>query len=123
MSELKFTRQDYIKYNSMRIYIHNGKLKLKKEDFRIINDFEETDYGYKKAVVELGSDLCKIMCDIQHQLNVYLKRNRLPLQTLIYKDKVYCKTKLDDKNDISEIVIDNIWVNKEKKLFPQIWLM
>ena len=123
MSELRFTRQDYIKYDSMRIHIDNATLKLKKEDFRIINDFEETDYGYKKAVVELGSDLCKIMCDIQHQINVYLKRNRLPLQTLIYKDKVYCKTKLDDKNDVSEIVIANIWVNKEKKLFPQIWLM
>ena len=123
MNELKFTCQDYVKYNSMRIHIDNATLKLKKEDFRIINDFEETDYGYKKAVVELGSDLCKIMCDIQHQINVYLKRNRLPLQTLIYKDKVYCKTKLDDKNDISEIVVDNIWVNKEKKLFPQIWLM
>ena len=123
MSELKFTRQDYVKYDSMRIHIVNAKLKLEKVDFRIINEFEETDYGYKKAVVELGSDLCKIMCDIQHQLNVYLKRNRLPLQTLIYKDKVYCKTKLDDKNDVSEIVVDNIWVNKEKKLFPQIWLM
>ena len=97
MNELKFTRQDYIKYDSMRIYIHNAKLKLVKEDFRIINEFEETDYGYKKAVVELGSDLCKIMCDIQHQINVYLKRNRLPLQTLIYKDKVYCKTHFEVK--------------------------
>ena len=75
MSELKFTRQDYVKYDSMRIHIDNAKLKLEKEDFRIINEFEKTDYGYKKAVVELGSDLCKIICDIQHQINVYLKRN------------------------------------------------
>ena len=124
MSELRFTRQDYVKYDSMRIHIDNAKLKLEKVDyFRVINDFEETDYGYKKAVVELGSDLCKIMCDMQHQINKYLQRNKLPSQTLIYKDKVYCKTKLDDKNDVSEILIDNIWVNKEKKLFPQIWLM
>ena len=123
MTNLKFTRQDYVKYNSMRIYIDNAKLKLEKEDFRIINEFEETDYGYKKAVVELESNLCKIMCNIQQQINDYLKHNKLSLQTLIYKDKVYCKTKLDDKNYVNEIVVDNIWVNKEKKLFPQIWLM
>ena len=122
MSELKFTREDYINYGTFKFFIDNAKLKLGKEDFRIINEFEETDYGYKKAVIELEPDLCKIMRDIQHQINKYLQRNKLPTKTLIYKDKVYCKTKLDDKNDVSEIEIESIWFNKEKKQFPQIFL-
>ena len=123
MSDLKFDREDYTKYESMKIYIDNAKLKLGKEDFRIINEFEETDYGYKKAVIELETDLCKKMRNIQNQINKYLRRNRLPTKTFIFKNKVYCKTNLDDKNDVSEIEIESIYINKEKKVFPQIWLI
>ena len=123
MSDLKFDREDYTKYESMKIYIDNAKLKLGKEDFRIINEFEETDYGYKKAVIELETDLCKKMRNIQNQINKYLRRNRLPTKTFIYKNKVYCKTNLDNKNDVSEIEIESIYINKEKKVFPQIWLI
>ena len=123
MSDLKFDREDYTKYESMKIYIDNAKLKLGKEEFRIINEFEETDYGYKKAVIELETDLCKKMRNIQNQINKYLRRNKLPTITIIYKDRVYCKTNLDDKNDVSEIEIESIYINKDKKVFPQIWLL
>ena len=122
MSDLKFNREDYTKYDSMKIFIDNAKLKLEKEEFRIINEFEETDYGYKKAVIELETDLCKKMRNIQNQINKYLRRNRLPIKTIIYKDRVYCKTNLDDKNDVNEIEIESIYINKDKKVFPQIWL-
>ena len=123
MSDLKFDREDYTKYESMKIYIDNAKLKLEKEEFRIINEFEETEYGYKKAVIELETDLSKKIHNIQNQINKYLRRNRLPTKTFIYKNKVYCKTNLDDKNDVSEIEIESIYINKDKKVFPQIWLL
>ena len=123
MNDLKFNREDYIKYESMKIFIDNAKLKLDKEEFRIINEFEETDYDYKKAVIELEADLSKKIHNIQNQINKYLRRNRLPTKTFIYKNKIYCKTNLDDKNDVSEIEIESIYINKDKKVFPQIWLL
>ena len=59
--KLEFTHEYYNKYNTIRINIGNGSLKLK-EDFRIINEIEKTDYDYRKAVVELEQpDLCKLM--------------------------------------------------------------
>ena len=123
MNDLKFNREDYTKYESMKIFIDNAKLKLEKEEFRIINEFEETEYGYKKAVIELEADLSKKIHNIQNQINKYLRRNRLPTKTFIYKNKIYCKTNLDDKNNVSEIEIESIYINKDKKVFPQIWLI
>ena len=50
--KLEFTHKYYNKYDTMRINIENGSLKLKEEDFRIINEIEKTDYDYRKAVVQ-----------------------------------------------------------------------
>ena len=36
MNELKFTCQDYVKYNSMRIHIDNATLKLKKKILELL---------------------------------------------------------------------------------------
>ena len=121
MSELLFTREDYKKHGTFSIII-NKIIKLKREDFRIINEFEETNYGYKKATIEFDPDLCIIMCDIQRKINQYLQRNKLSTITLIYKDRVYCKTHLEDGNEVSEIKIKSIWFNKDKKPFAQIFI-
>ena len=51
--KLEFYHVSYEKYNTSRIIMLNGSLKLKEENFRIINKIEETDYDYRKAVVEL----------------------------------------------------------------------
>ena len=122
--KLEFTHKEYVKYGSMRIYIENATLELKKENFRIINEFEKTDFDYKKAVVELQPDLCNLMNRIEAQINKHLKGNNMvkPI-TIMYRNKVYCKTKLDNPSEISKITIANIWVNKEKSSYPQIWLL
>ena len=122
--KLEFTHKDYVKYGSMRIYIENATLELKKENFRIVNEFEKTDFDYKKAVVELEPDLCNLMSKIEAQINKHLKGdNKIPPITIIYRNRVYCKTNLDNLSDISKITVDNIWVNQKKKGYPQIWLM
>ena len=122
--KLEFTHKDYVKYGSMRIYIENATLELKKENFRIVNEFEKTDFDYKKAVVELEPDLCNLMNKIEAQINKHLKGdNKIPPITIIYRNRVYCKTNLDNLSDISKITVDNIWVNQKKKGYPQIWLM
>ena len=121
--KLEFTHKDYVKYDSMRIYIENATLELKKEDYTIINEFEKTDFDYKKAVVKLQPDLCKLMNKIEEQINKHLKINKIPPITILYRNKVYCKTNFDNQSDISKITVVNIWVSKEKKCYPQIWLM
>ena len=122
--KLEFSHKDYVKYGSMRIFIENATLELKKENFRIVNEFEKTDFDYKKAVVELEPDLCNLMNKIEAQINKHLKGNNMikPV-TIIYSNKVYCKTELDKPSDISKISVLNIWVSEDKKVYPQIWLM
>ena len=64
------------------------------------------------------------MNKIEAQINKHLKGNNMikPI-TIIYRNRVYCKTKLDNPSDISKISVLNIWVSEEKKVYPQIWLM
>ena len=49
VKNLRFLSEYFDKYNTKRINIENGLLKLKKENFRIIKT-EKTQYGYQKAV-------------------------------------------------------------------------
>ena len=64
------------------------------------------------------------MNKIEAQINKHLKGNNMikPI-TIIYRNKVYFKTKLDNPSDISKISVLNIWVSEDKKVYPQIWLM
>ena len=121
--KLEFTHKYYNKYNTIRINIENGSLKLKEEDFRIINKIEEMDYDYRKAVVELEQpDLCKLMNKWETQINKHLKGNKIPPITILYGIKIYSKTYLDNPTNVSIIKIGSIWINAEKKPFPQLWL-
>ena len=121
--KLEFTHKYCNKYNTIRINIENGSLKLKEEDFRIINEIEKTDYDYRKAVVELEQpDLCKLMNKWETQINKHLKGNEIPPITILYGNKIYSKTYLDNPTNVSIIKIGSIWINAEKKPFPQLWL-
>ena len=121
--KLEFTHKYYNKYDTIRINIENGSLKLKEEDFRIINEIEKTDYDYRKAVVQLEqTDLCKLMNKWEAQINKNLKGNKIPPITILYGNKIYSKTYLDNSSNVSIIKIGSIWVNAEKKPFPQLWL-
>ena len=121
--KLEFTHKYYNKYNTIRIDIENGSLKLKEEDFRIINEIEKTNYNYRKAVVELVQpDLCKLIKKWETQINKHLKGNKIPPITILYSNKIYSKTYLDNPTNVSIIKIGSIWINAEKKPFPQLWL-
>ena len=121
--KLEFTHKYYNKYNTIRINTENGSLKLKEEDFRIINEIEKTNYDYRKAVVELVQpDLCKLINKWETQINKHLKGNKIPPITILYGNKIYSKTYLDNPTNVSIIKIGSIWINAEKKPFPQLWL-
>ena len=121
--KLEFYHVSYEKYNTSRIIILNGSLKLKEENFRIINKIEETDYDYRKAVVELEQfDLCKLINNWETQINKYLKGQGIPPIKFLYGNKIYPKTKIDNPTDASVIKFKGVWINKEGKSFPQLWL-
>ena len=121
--KLEFTHKYYNKDDTIRINIENGSLKLKEEDFRIINEIEKTDYDYRKAVVQLEQpDLCKLMNKWETQINKHLKGSKIPPITILYGNKIYSKTYSDNPSNVSIIKIGSTRINAEKKPFPQLWL-
>ena len=119
VKKLKFLNECFDKYDTKRINIQNGILKLKKGDFRIIK-IEKTKYGYQKAVLQLDQpDLNNLMKDWEAQINGYLKDEGTPLITILYGNKIYPKTHI---RNTSTIKIRSVWINNENKPFPQLWL-
>ena len=124
MSNLKFDRVYYEKYNNSKINIENGILVLKevKEHCEVLK-IDETKYDYQKAVVQLDKpDLCNLMKDWEVQINEYLKGEGIPPIKLLYGNKIYPKTIIHNPTDASIITIKSVWINGENKPFLQLWL-
>ena len=52
MSELKFSRVNNEKYNTVSINIENALIPIKEEDYQIM-DMSKTKFGYKKANIKI----------------------------------------------------------------------
>ena len=124
MSNLKFDRVYYEKYNNSKINIENGILVLKKvKEHCEVLKIDETKYDYQKAVVQLDKpDLCNLMKDWEVQINEYLKGEGIPPIKLLYGNKIYPKTIIHNPTDASIITIKSVWINGENKPFLQLWL-
>ena len=122
MSEtLKFDRIYYKKHNTSKIKIKNGTLVLN-EDCDIVK-IDKTEYDYQKAVVELDDqDLYDLMSRWENQINKYLEDQKVTPITILYDNKVYPKTCLDNPSNASVIKIKGVWINDENKPFLQLWL-
>ena len=121
MSEtLKFNRVYYKKNNTSKIKIKNGTLVLN-EDCEIVKN-DKTEYDYQKAVVELDDQvLYDLMSVWEDRVNKYLEEQGVTPLTILYDNKVYHKTYLDNHN-ASVIKIKGVWINDENKPFLQLWL-
>ena len=122
MSEtLKFNRVYYKKNNTSKIKIKNGTLVLN-EDCEIVK-IDKTEYDYQKAVVELDDQvLYDLMSVWEDQINKYLEDQKVTSLTILYDNKVYPKTYLDNPSNASVIKIKGVWINDENKPFLQLWL-
>ena len=122
MSEtLKFNRVYYKKNNTSKIKIKNGTLVLN-EDCEIVK-IDKTEYDYQKAVVELDDQaLYDLMSEWEDRVNKYLEEQELTPVTILYDNKVYPKTYLDNPSNASVIKIKGVWINNENKPFLQLWL-
>ena len=118
---LKFNRVYFKKHNTSKIKIKNGTLVLN-EDCDIVK-IDKTEYDYQKAVVELDDQaLYDLMSGWEDRVNKYLEEQELTPVTILYENKIYPKTYLDDPSKASVFKIKGVWINNENKPFLQLWL-
>ena len=73
MSELKFTREDNKKYNTISINIENALTEIKENDYNILNT-ENTKFGYRKVNLRINNkDLKEKLKSWETEINEYLK--------------------------------------------------
>ena len=122
MSELKFSRINNDKYNTVSINIEHAFLTLR--DCEILK-IEKTKWHYRKTVIQLNQpDLCETIKLWETQINDYLKGEGISPITILYNKKIYPKTLLYviKKGKVNYIKFKGIWVNESNKPFPQLWL-
>ena len=122
MNELKFSRLNNDKYNTVSINIENAFLTLR--DCEILK-IEKTKYHYRKTVIQLNQpDLYETIKLWETQINDYLKGEGIGSITILYNKKIYPKTLLYviKKGKVNCIKLKGIWVNENNKPFPQLWL-
>ena len=122
MNELKFSRINNDKYNTVSINIENAFLTLR--DCEILK-IEKTKYHYRKTVIQLNqTDLYETIKLWETQINDYLKGEGIGSITILYNKKIYPKTLLYviKKGKVNYIKLKGIWVNENNKPFPQLWL-
>ena len=122
MNELKFSRINNDKYNTVSINIENAFLTLR--DCEILK-IEKTKWHYRKTVIQLNQpDLYEKIKLWETQINDYLKGEGIGSITILYNKKIYPKTLLYviKKGKVNYIKLKSIWVNESNKPFPQLWL-
>ena len=122
MNELKFSRINNDKYNTISINIENAFLTLR--DCEILK-IEKTKYHYRKTVIQLNqTDLYETIKLWETQINDYLKGEGIGSITILYNKKIYPKTLLYviKKGKVNYIKLKGIWVNESNNPFPQLWL-
>ena len=122
MNELKFSRANNDKYNTVSINIENAFLTLR--DCEILK-IEKTKWHYRKTVIQLNQpDLYETIKLWETQINDYLKGEGIGSITILYNKKIYPKTLLYviKKGKVNYIKLKGIWVNESNKPFPQLWL-
>ena len=122
MSELKFSRVNNEKYNTVSINIENALIPIKKEDYQIM-DMTKTKFGYKKANIKIISeDLINKLKSWETQINDYLKSEGIEPVTILYGNRIYPKASCllgnEKKHNIN---IKSIWVNDKNKPFIQLY--
>ena len=78
---------------------------------------------YQKAFVELDNqDLYDLISGWEDQINKYLKDQGVTSITILYDNRIFPKTYLDNPSNASVIKIKGVWINDENKPFLQLWL-
>ena len=119
MGELKFTRVNNEKYNTVSINIENAIIEIAKDDYNISN-MEKTKFGYTKANIQIFNDELKNkLKSWETEINEYLK-NKVGTRpvTILYGNMIYPKVSMWQERYIK---IKSVWINENNKPFVQLW--
>ena len=124
MSELKFTRVNNEKYNTVSINIENAIIEIVEEDYQIMNS-SKTKFGYIKANIQIKNDnLINKLKSWETEINEYLKNEvgTRPV-TILYSNSIYPKVSglIGQEKEERYIKIKSVWINEKNKPFVQLW--
>ena len=123
MGELKFSRVNNEKYNTVNINIENAFIEIKDEDYNTINT--EKAKGYIKSTIKIkNEDLINKLKTWETEINEYLKNEvgTKPI-TILYGDRIYPKfsSLIGQKKEEHYIKIKSVWIDENNKPFVQLW--
>ena len=122
MGELKFTRVNNEKYNTVSINIENAIIEIAKNDYNILNR-AKTKFGYTKANIQIFNDELKNkLKSWETEINEYLKNEvgTRPV-TILYGNMIYPKVSMWQEKKERYIKIKSVWINENNKPFVQLW--
>ena len=122
MGELKFTRVNNEKYNTVSINIENAIIEIVKDDYNILNR-AKTKFGYTKANIQIFNDELKNkLKSWETEINEYLKNEvgTRPV-TILYGNMIYPKVLMWQEKEERYIKIKSVWINENNKPFVQLW--
>ena len=124
MGELKFSRVNNEKYNTVSINIENAFIEIKNEDYNTINT-EKTKLGYIKSTIKIkNEDLINKLKTWETEINEYLKNEvgTKPI-TILYGDWIYPKLSslIGQQKNEHYIKIKSVWIDENNKPFVQLW--
>ena len=122
MGELKFTRVNNEKYNTVSINIENAIIEIAKDDYNISN-MGKTKFGYTKANIQIFNDELKNkLKSWETEINEYLKNEvgTMPV-TILYGNMIYPKVLMWQEKEERYIKIKSVWINENNKPFVQLW--
>ena len=124
MSELKFSRENNEKYNTVSINIENAITEIVEDDYYNMKT-EKTKFGYKKATIKINiEDLKENLKSWETEINEYLK-NEVGTDpvTILYGNRIYPKVSsmIGQKKKENHIKISGVWINEQNKPFVQLY--
>ena len=124
MSELKFSRENNEKYNTVSINIENAITEITEDDYYTIKT-EKTKFGYKKATIKINNeDLKENLKSWETEINEYLKNEvgTGPI-TVLYGNRIYPKVScmVGQKKKEHHIKISGVWINEQNKPFVPLY--
>ena len=124
MSELKFSRENNEKYNTVSINIENAIIEINEDEHYVFND-ENSKFGYRKADLKIhNNDIKEKLKSWEEEINEYLKNEvgTGPIKVL-YGNKIYSKLskKINQEEEKFFIKVSGVWINEQNKPFVQLW--
>ena len=124
MDNLLFARVDNPENKTINIFVENGKVDIKEEDFKILHRTRDKFNRKKANIIIFKKDLKDQLKIWEVQINDYLKCElEAKAITLLYGNQIYPKVSelIGQDKEILQLNIKSIWINENNKAFVQLY--